>query len=119
MTAITGHRCDVCGQIADERRGWFGLKVHQDGDQPAGKTDGWPDICSNQCLYNLAAERLRDIDGVDPKAKPKRRGHSRYDDDFKLKVLERVGETNIADTAREFGLSYGTVQLWAKSLEEG
>jgi hypothetical protein len=118
MTAVTGHRCDVCGRIADDRRGWMGLKVHQDGDVPAGKTDGWPDICSNRCLYNLAADRLRDVDGVETVPRTRRRGHSKYDDEFKLKVVERASQVGIADAAREYAISYGTAQSWVKTLED-
>jgi hypothetical protein len=116
MTAITGNKCDVCGGFATDRDGWMELKVH--GTRP---NDGFPDICSNKCLADLALERLKDMDGVDllNKRKPsaaKGRTRKTYSDDEKEYILLRAEDIGLSKACEEAGVPFTTARNWQKVL---
>ena len=124
MTAITGHKCDVCGTFATERKGWLALKVH--GMESAAGNDGWPDICSNRCLARLAVDRLKDMDGETlddmPTPRPEKTPRVRrtYSAETRQAVLDlatqdgRIDVASLRDAAAIHDMPYTTAYQWAK-----
>jgi hypothetical protein len=114
MTAVTGHKCDICGKFdTEDRVGWMELKIH--GTRP---NDGFPDICSNRCLANLAIERVRELDGeayAAPKGRGSDKGKRTYlSEEERTLCLVRAAEVGQAEAAREFGVSPSTIRNWVK-----
>lgn len=123
MSTFTGYKCDVCGQLIDDRDGTMKLEIRTSAD--VRPSSGFEDICTPVCLAVLAVARLRGWDFEEaraslsgPKAEKPKRTRTVYSDETKELVRIRAREVGIQAAAREFGVPATTALRWKEGNED-
>jgi hypothetical protein len=114
MAAITGYRCDVCGNFTEDRADWLTLAsvAESAGQRP------W-DICSNRCLVNKAMERAEAMgEDLGLKVSPAKatRTYKARTDDEKMEVALYAAEHGATEAAKKFDAHYSSVTEWMRKF---